>query len=178
MNTEFDPSGFNGAWQMYLPDSKVFDPVTGEWVPEVINSQFNEVWHDRDVMKFRSRIDHAEDVSMYLGYTCRYGADEWVPYQILHIEGDPDHESLRPNHFRKQHARVGGVMGYVKQVYVDPRTRIRITRHPNGEAQYVLMTRLSEDRQRVVAKVMAAEGDAGVEKHMIRYEGPALEWPS
>lgn len=177
MSTPFDTSGFDGVWHMYLPDSKVLDPVTGEWVPEPIKSQVSEVRHEGDVMTFQGRIDHADDLSMYLRYTCRYGADDWTPYEIVRIEGDPEHESLRPNHFRKHHARVGGVMGYVKQVYVDPRTRIRITKHPTGEAQYVLMVRLSADCERSVAKVIAAEGDAGIEKHSIKHHGAAPEWP-
>src|SRR5207302_10926417 len=121
--------------------------------------------------------DHAEDLSLYLRYTCRYDADEWVPYTVFHIEGDRDHESLRPNDFRTVHARVGEPIAYLKQIYVDPRTRYRITKHPDGRAQYCLMTRLSEDGQRSVAKVMAVEGDAEIDKHFIRDIGLAPDWP-
>jgi hypothetical protein len=64
---------------MYLPDSKVRDPNTGEWMPEVVNDQVAEMRHEDDVLHFRCRIDHAADLSLYLRYICRYGADEWVP---------------------------------------------------------------------------------------------------
>jgi hypothetical protein len=177
MKDQPDHDGFDGVWQMRLSDSKVLDPLTKEWVPEVIKNQVAEIRHDGDVIDFRCRIDHADDLSLYLHYNCRYGADEWSPYSIVHIEGDPEHESLRPNHFRRHHARAGGVMGYVKEVYVDPRTRIRITRHPTGEAQYMLMSRLSEDGDSLVGKVMSADGDAAIEKVMVGYDGPALTWP-
>jgi hypothetical protein len=177
MESDFDPTGFDGVWRMYLPDSKVRDPETGEWVPEVIRDQVSETRHEGDVMHFRCRIEHAEDLVLYLGYTCRYGADEWVPYTVLHIEGDPNHESLKPNNFRKVHARVGEPIAFLKQVYVDPRTKVRITRHPDGDAQYVLTSRLSEDRQRNVATVQAVEGGAAIEKHAIRDTGPEPEWP-
>ena len=174
---EFDPTGFDGVWRMHLADSKVLDPVTGEWLPETIDDQVSETRHDGDVVRFRSRIQHAPDLVLYLGYTCRYGAAEWAPYTVLHIEGDPEHEHLRPNEFRKVHARVGEPIGFAKQVYVDLRTRFRITRHPNGVAQYLLMQRLSEDGRRSVAKVMNADSEAAIEKHSIRDTGPAPEWP-
>jgi hypothetical protein len=136
-----------------------------------------EIRHDGDVIDFRVRIDHAEDLVLYLRSTCRYDAQEWSPYTVWHIEGDPDHESLRPNNFRKVHARVGEPIAYVKQIYVDPRTNYRITKHPDGTAQYSLMSRLSEDGQRLVGAVQAVEDDAAIVKHMIRDTGPAPDWP-
>jgi hypothetical protein len=128
-------------------------------------------------MQYRVRIDHADDLSLYMKYTCRYGADEWVPYGVYHIDGDPNHEKLQPNDFRTVVARVGEPIAYCKQIYVDPRTRYRITKHPDGVAQYVLMSRLSEDRQRLVGRVLAVEGDAEIDKHFVRDDGPAPEWP-
>lgn len=142
MNVRPERDGFDGVWQMYLPDSKVLDPVTKEWVPELIKDQVSEIRHDGDAVDFRSRVDHADDLSLYRAYSCRYGADEWAPYRIVHIEGDPEHESLRPNHFCRHHARVGGVMGYVKDIYVDPLTRVRVTRHPTGEASCAMPARI------------------------------------
>jgi hypothetical protein len=177
MEPAFDPSGFDGVWRMYLPDSKVRDPKSGEWVPEVINDQVAEMSHDGDVMHFRCRIDHAADLHLYLEYTCRYGADEWVPYTVAHIEGDPDHPSLQPNNFRKVYARVGEPIAFVREIYMDPRTQFRLTRHPDGSAQYGLMSRLSEDRQRVVGTVQSVESDAAIVKHMVRETGPAPDWP-
>lgn len=177
METKFDPSGLDGVWRMDHAESQVRDPRTGEWVPEVILNQVVEIRHDGDVVDFRLRVDHAEDLSLYMRYTCRYGADEWVPYLVAHIDGDPNHESLRPNHFRKVHARVGEPVAYLKEVYVDPRTTFRLTRHPDGQAQYGLMSRLSADGQRVVGKVWPVEGQAGISKSMVRDTGPAPVWP-
>jgi hypothetical protein len=174
----FDPSGFDGVWRMYRPKSQTRDPVTGEWVPEVIEDQIAEIRHDGDVLQFRCRIDHAADLQLYLSYTCRLGSDEWVPYVVFHIDGDPDHESLRPNDFRKVHARVGEPIAFVREIYVDPRTMFRLTRHPDGSAQYGLMSRLSDDGGRIVGSVQSAESDAAIVKHMIRDTGPPPVWPA
>jgi hypothetical protein len=178
MSEQIDLSGMDGVWRMDRAGSKVRDPETGEWVEEPIVEQIAEIRHDGDVLDFRCRIQHAPDLALYLRYRVRYGADEWVPYEVFHIDGDPEHESLRPNLFRKVHARVGEPIAYLKEVYVDPRTTVRLTRHPDGEAQYGLMARLSEDGQRLVGKVIAVEGDAGISKAMVRDTGPAPVWPA
>jgi hypothetical protein len=162
---------------MYLPDSKVRDPRTGEWLPEPIQNQVIEISHDADVMEYRVRIDHDDDLSLFMRYTCRYGAEEWVPYGVYHIEGDPNHPKLQPNDHRKVVAQAGEPIAYIKQVYVDPRTRFRITKHSDGAAQYVLMSRLSEDRQRMVGKLLPAEGNAEIDKHFVREAGAGPEWP-
>jgi hypothetical protein len=177
MDEDFDPSGIDGLWRMDRQDSKVRDPETGEWNQEPINEQIAEIRHDGDVMDFRCRIQHAPDLALYLRYRVRYGAEEWVPYEVFHIDGDPNHESLMPNLFRKVHARVGEPIAYLKEIYVDPRTTVRITKHPDGQAQYGLLSRLSEDRQRLVGKVFPVEGEAGISKAMVRDLGPAPEWP-
>jgi hypothetical protein len=178
VDENYDPSGMNGVWRMDRSDSMVRDPEAGEWVEEPINEQVVEIRHDGDVLDFRCRIQHTPDLALYLRYRVRYGDDKWVPYEVFHIEGDPEHESLKPNLFRKVHARVGEPIAYLKEVFVDPRTTIRITRHPDGQAQYGLMARLSEDGQRLVGKVFPVEGDAGISKAMVRDSGPAPQWPS
>jgi hypothetical protein len=84
---------------------------------------------------------------------------------------------LQPGDFRKIQARVGTVTAYVKQVYIDPRTFYRITKHPDGRAQYLLLSRLSEDGDRCVASVYAADDDAAVVKQFSRDTDPSLTWP-
>src|SRR5258706_12921321 len=113
-------------------------------------------------MQYRVRIDHDDDLSLFMRYTCRYGAEEWVPYGVYHIEGALNHPKLQPNDHRKVVAKVGEPIAFLKQGYVDPRTRFRITQHPDGTAQYGLMSRLSEDRERIVGTVPPAADDAGI----------------
>jgi hypothetical protein len=161
MDADFDPSGFDGVWRTDRSSP-------GELV---------EIRHDGDVVQCRSRIDHGDDLSLFLGYSCRYGADEWVPYTVLHIEGDPDHERLRPNAFRKVHARVGRPIAYLKQVYVDPRTIFRVTKHPDGTAQYGAVIRLSGNGQELTASVVAVDVDAPIVQHLVRDAGSAPDWP-
>lgn len=178
MNDDLDLSAMDGLWRMDRVASKVRDPETGDWVEEAIREQIAEIRHDGDVLNFRCRIQHAPDLALYLRYRVRYGAAEWVPYEVFHIDGDPEHESLRPNLFRKVHARVGQPIAYLKELYVDPRTTVRITKHPDGLAQYALIGRLSEDGRRLTGKVFPVEGGAGISKAMVRDAGPAPEWPA
>jgi hypothetical protein len=178
LQENYDPSGLDGFWVMDLSESKTRDPDTGEWVPEVIRQQFVEIRHEGEWADFRVRIDHAEDLHLYMHYRVRYGDDEWVPYTVVHIDGDPEHEKLRPNLFRTVHARVGQPISYLKEVYVDPRTTFRLTRHIDGKADYALMSRLSEDRQRIVGKVFPVEGQAGIEKWMQRVDSLGFDWPA
>src|ERR1700712_3405997 len=96
MDPDFDPTGFNGTWGMYLPESKVRDPQTGEWVPEPLLDQYLRIQTDGDVMEYRIRVDHEEGMRQYRKYPCRYNDPEWTPYTVYHIDGDPDHPKFQP----------------------------------------------------------------------------------
>ncbi len=144
---------------------------------EVLKGQLLEIRTDGDVMDYRIRIDITDDLTTYMKYTCRFGDEEWAPYTVYHIDGDPNHEMLKPSDILKGGTRLGEPVAFIKQVYVDPRTQYRITKNPDGSAQYVMLRRLSEDRQRNVGTVLTAEGEAEIAKHFIRDAGPAPIWP-
>ena len=52
--------------------------------------------------------------------------------------------------------------------YVDLRTQYRISRNPDGTAQYVMMRRLSEDGTRNVGTVLTPDGTASIDKAFMR----------
>jgi hypothetical protein len=177
MEPGFDPHGFDGVWRMYLPDSTVLDPATGEMIPEVLTDQVLEIRTTGDVMDYKIRVDHSPELSIFMTYRCQFGAVEWTPYTVYHIEGDANDPALRPGPLLKSGTRLGEPMAFIKQVYVDPRTQYRITRNPDGTAQYLMLRRLSEDGRRNVGTVLTAEGERSIDKHFLRDEGPAPEWP-
>jgi hypothetical protein len=170
-------ANFSGLWRMSRRDSKVLDPMTGEWVQEVIQDQVNEILIDGSMTYTRVRIVHADNLTTYLGFKIEHGIDEWVPYTCFHIEGDLNHEALKPNNFRKIHERVGEPISYLRLIYVDPRTQYRVTRHVDGSADYMMQSRLAEDLQSRIAKVWAVDSTAAIEKHLIRDRGAGPEWP-
>jgi hypothetical protein len=171
MSDTFSPHGFDGVWQMYLPDSKIKDPVTGEWAPEVLKDQVLRIRTDGDVMDYRIRVDHPDGASVYMKYTCKFNDTKWVPYFVYHIEGErnPAFDG-GPNSLLKQGTHLGKPIAYIKQIYVDERTQYRITKNPDGTAQYCMERRLSEDGSVNVGYVLSAEGVFEIAKHFTRME--------
>jgi hypothetical protein len=164
----FDPSGFDGHWVMVNDESTIWDPERGEYVPEVLKGQEIDIRHDGDVQIYRIRVDITEDLTIHMGYECRFGDAVWVPYTVVQIDGDPDHPALAPNDTLKQGTRLGAPIAWIKQIYVDPRTQYRISRNPDGTAQYVMMRRLSEDGTRNVGTVLTPDGTASIDKAFMR----------
>lgn len=169
---DFDPTGFDGRWGMVLDESTVWDEVKQEWVPEVLAGQEVRIHHVGDTQHYRIRVDITEDLSIHMGYECTFGDSKWVPYTVLQIDGDPDHPMLAPNDTLKQGTRLGEPIAWLKQVYADRRTQYRITRNPDGTAQYIMMRRLSEDGTRNIGTVLSSEGVANIDKAFMRL-GPA-----
>ncbi|SDZ48220.1 hypothetical protein [Herbiconiux ginsengi] len=163
-----DLSGFEGLWVMDLGHSRIRDENTGGWKAEDLEGQTIEMLHHGDVQEYRIRVDIAPDLTTYMGYTCTFGDPEWVPYSVVEIAGDPNHPRLKPNKVLKGGTRLGEPIAWVKQVYVDPRTHYRITKNPDGTAQYAMLRRLSEDGTTLVSTVLSADGTSDVAKHFVR----------
>jgi hypothetical protein len=184
MDSSFDPSGFDGVW-ILGPDSKVRDPSTGKWIPDVIGYEVAEVRHEGDLFHERARIDYDDDLSLWIELKCRYGAAEWAPAIVTRIDGDPNHDRLKPgpHNFRKVVARVGEPLNFIKQVYVDRRTHYRIFRRHDGNVQAVAMKQLTEDGQRIISPLYpahpntAAGYDAANLKEFVRTSDPPPDWP-
>lgn len=167
---DFDPSGFDGRWGMVLDESTVWDEATQEWVPELLKGQELNIRHEGDFQIYRIRVDIGDDLSVHMAYECTFGAARWVPYRLVQVDGDPNDPRLGPNATLKQGMRLGEPIAWIKQVYVDPRTQYRITRNPDGTAQYVMMRRLNEAGTRNVGTVLSADGVANVDKAFMRLD--------
>ena len=167
MTEAIDLSGFEGFWEMDIERSRVRDEKTGEWVPEWLDGQTIELRHHDDVQSYKVEIQIDETLRTFMGYTCAFGQEEWVPYSVVGIDGPPDHELLKPNKTLKAGTALGEPVAWVKQVYVDPRTHYRVTKNLDGTPQYVMLRRLSEDGQSLLSTVVDPDGNPTVSKFFV-----------
>ncbi|SEB65030.1 hypothetical protein [Rhodococcus koreensis] len=168
MPEDIDASGFNGKWRMDLDRSKIWDAARGEWAPEVLADQRLEIRTEGDVMYYKISVGISSDLTVHSTYTCRFGDSKWAPYMVESIDGDANHEKLTPNDLPKSGMKLGEASAYVKQVYVDPRTQYRITKNPDGTAQYVMLRRLSADGRTNTGYVLDTNGVATIAKVFVR----------
>jgi hypothetical protein len=163
-----DPSGFEGLWRMDRSQSLIHDKDAGGWKPEELEDQTIELRHEGAVQTYKIMIRFDADLVTHMGYTCAFGAPDWAPYTVLKIDGDPQDARLQPGDLLKQGTRLGEPIALVKQIYVDPRTHYRITKNPDGTAQYAMLRRLSEDGNTLVSTVLTAQGIPECAKYFVR----------
>jgi hypothetical protein len=159
-----DGAGFDGTWHMDQNRSRVWDQDTNTWRQEPLQAQTLQIRHEGDVMHYRIAIKHDENLTIHMAYTCRFNDQSWAPYSVVAIDGDPEHEDLKPGDLLKNGIQLGEAIAYIKQVYVDPRTQYRITRNLDGTAQYAMLRRLSEDGTTNTGTVLVPEGIATIAK--------------
>ncbi|GAA1466551.1 hypothetical protein [Microbacterium thalassium] len=167
---DFDPTGFDGTWVMVNDESTIWDAEKQEYVPEILAGQEITIRHEGDLQIYRIRVDIEPDLSIHMAYECRFGDSAWVPYRVVQIDGDPNHPRLQPNAVLKQGTRLNEPIAWIKQVYVDRRTQYRITKNPDGTAQYIMMRRLNEDGTRNVGTVLNPAGVASIDKAFMRID--------
>ena len=63
---------------------------------------------------------------------------------------------------------MGEPIAWLKVAYVDPRTQVRLTKNLDGSAQYVLLSRVSEDGSKLFGYVMTPDGQFVTDKHFFR----------
>jgi hypothetical protein len=167
-NQQLDMSGFEGEWEMDPEKSLIWDKEQSKWVPEWVQAQHMTLRHDGDTQIYTVRIGLADDLAVHMGYESTFGDPTWVPYSLWEIEGDPNHDLLKPNDLLKSGMVLKEPIAWVVQTYVDPRTHYRITRNLDGTAQYSMSRRLSEDGQTVLSVVTLPDGTPSVAKSFVR----------
>lgn len=169
-NHNFDPSAFDGLWRLAKSGSTILDPETGERVPETLTDQWIERRTVGNVMTTTMHVRSAPDLTTHMEFSATLGGDEWVPYTVTGIDGDLSHPSLQPGEDKLLKAgwRIGAPIAWIKVSYIDPRTQVRLTKNLDGTAQYVLLSRLSEDAQKLYGYVMTPDGQFIIDKHFNR----------
>ncbi|ROQ04628.1 hypothetical protein EDF54_2839 [Rathayibacter sp. PhB93] len=168
MTTEPDLSGFEGEWEMDPEKSLVWDKQGGKWVPEWVQAQHMTLHHEGDTQIYTVRIQIADDLATHMGYKSRFGDPTWVPYSVWEIEGDQDHELLKPNDVLKSGTVLNEPIAWVVQTYVNPQTHYRITKNLDGSAQYSMSRLLSNDGSTILSAVTLPDGTPSVSKTFIR----------
>jgi hypothetical protein len=163
-NSNMDLTGFDGIWDMDPEASFVWDVEQGKWVPEWVQAQHMTLRHEGAKQIYTVRIQIADDLATHMGYESIFGDPTWVPYSVWEIEGDPDHELLKPGDMLKSGIVLRQPMAWVVQTYVDPQTHYRITKNLDGTAQYSMSRRLSDDGDSIVSVVTLPDGTPSVSK--------------
>jgi hypothetical protein len=168
---------FNGVWKIDFSQSSVWDADSETYVPdeageEIITIKVADGVQDYDVQ-------YGDNPVIRLGYTARYDSPDWVPYMVREIivpEGESVEQAVEA--FRKRtkadsgpnarQFKVGQPYGYLRMALVDDRTHYRINRTTAGDAQYVMMRRLSDDGTFYRAFVLDVNGIVFRIRHFVR----------
>ena len=142
---ERDP--FNGTWELNIEKTKELSGGTSP-VHEIISFEIG----DDGVQHYQVEIQSSEDEPLRKGwYDSKYNEAKFVPYNGTVYPAD-------------------SVGMEVMTVKVDERTHYRIARTRDGEAQYVMMRRLSEDGQSYISAGLRTDGTPGLYRWMERVE--------
>lgn len=159
---------FDGTWYMDRAGSRYWDYASSRWIPEPILAQTVSMRTEGDTMHYKIAIKHGEELTTHMEYTCRFDDPEWVPYTCVAMESPHGVTRKEGGGVLKSGLELGKPLAFIKQIYVDERTQYRITKNPDGTAQYVMLRRLSEDGSTNTGVCMDPNGHTFVEKVFTR----------
>ena len=137
---------FNGTWRLNVEKTKELSGGTSP-VHEIITFRIG----DDGVQHYEVEIQSSADAPLRKGwYDSKYNEPKFVPYNGTIYPEDAGME--------------------VMTVKVDERTHYRIARTRTGEASYVMMRRLAEDRQSYISAGLRTDGSPGLYRWMERVE--------
>jgi hypothetical protein len=141
---------FNGTWRINLERSKHY--TASPPLHEVITFQV-----DGDQERYEVEYEQPGAPRVRMGYATTYNDGKWVPYTLLEVIGHPEGVPEGAGGFGGR--RPGDAVGMVTSVKIDERTRLRLARNLDGEAQYVLQRRLAEDGRSYDSTMLTADGE-------------------
>jgi hypothetical protein len=159
-------SGFNGTWKLDVSGSKMWDAEKQDYAPETVGEEIITIKVEGGVQDYE--VLYGDDPVIRMGYTSVYDDTTWVPYLVREIITDSPDPDAAVAEFKtrvkadqgaaERRFELGKPYGWVRTVYVDPRTHYRLARTDDGEALYVMMRRLAEDEQSYVATLLDRDG--------------------
>lgn len=157
---------FDGTWVMNREKSTNWDKKLQCHVPEPLLAQTVVVRTEGDVQYNELHVQHTEDSSARLAFTCRFDDGEnWVPYVVVETSGERPEPADELIAGFKPHREVGQPFEECIQVRVDERTHYQFTRAPGGgDAYYVRMRRMLDDGDSYIAVVLDTDGVPSVVK--------------
>lgn len=161
---------FDGAWDIDSATSKMWDPETGTYVPEPVGFERISLKHDGDVQEYE--VLYGDSPMIRMGYTQRFDAVEWQPYEVREIMSVPSGvgeaeavESFRERlgapaeGSRRRNFTVGENYGMVRLVFVNPGVHYRIAVNADdGSPQSVVMRKLEDDGKAYITYLLDPEG--------------------
>ncbi|RNL62853.1 hypothetical protein EFK50_14055 [Nocardioides marmoriginsengisoli] len=163
---DFDPTRFDGVWRLTKADSTILDEQSGAMVQDTLTDQWIERRMVGDVIHYKMHVQIAPDLTTHMGYEAKFNDKTWVPYTVVSIDGDENDQRLQPGAEKllKAGTIVGKPIAWVKVLYVDPWTQIRISKNIDGTPQYVMQSRLSDDGNTLCGHVLTPSGKLLIDK--------------
>ncbi|SEB64678.1 hypothetical protein [Rhodococcus koreensis] len=164
-------AAFDGVWRLAKDESTVLDEQSGEHVKESLTDQKVEIRTGADgVQTHDTYVQITPELRIHEQFVIELNDDKWVPYTLLEVDGDPSHPRLQGGggQLLKAGLKLGEPSAWLKMTYIDERTTVRVTKNLDGSAQYVLISRLSEDGNKVSGYLMTPDGKFVINKHLVR----------
>ncbi|MEQ6900428.1 hypothetical protein [Nocardioides sp. YIM 152588] len=170
VDVDFDPTRFDGVWRLAKADSTIRDDETGQMTAETLTDQWVERRTVGDVMDYKMHVRIAPDLTTHMEYRVRFNDTVWVPYAVTSIDGDPNDPRLAPGDGKllKGGTIIGQPIAWVKILYIDPWTQVRLSKNLDGTTQYIMQSRLSEDGTKLYGHVLTPGGQLIIDKHFVR----------
>lgn len=161
-------NGFSGTWTIDIDSSKVWDATSQRYLPDRVGSERITI-HERDGVQ-DYEVLYGDAPTFRMGYTSRYDAPEWVPYEVREILNVPAEgiEASTEAFRRRIHAdsgagyrrlELGKPYALVRIISGDPWTHYRIAKDAaTGIVTGIMPRRLAKDGQSYVATVIDSQG--------------------
>ncbi len=159
---------FNGTWEIDLERSTLWDATAGRYVPDAVGQEIITIRVEGGVQDYE--VLYGDDPVIRMGYTSRYDAPEWVPYQvreIIGVEKPADADSVAEFAARigadrgagRRDFTVGRSYGLVRTIYVDELNHYRASRNPgDGSVQAMMLRKMEPDGDAYTAHVLDGDG--------------------
>ena len=164
-------SGFNGTWKIDVARSSMWSVDENEYVPEVVGEEVISMHIDENRVQ-DYEVLYGDDPIIRMGYRTTFDNSEWAPYTVRSItpraELPPEETLKKVAEFRERikanyagnsrEFEVGKEYGMIRLIWADDRTHYRIQSTIDGEAQNVMMRRLSVDGSNYFSTLMDRDG--------------------
>lgn len=161
---------FDGVWDIDSATSKMWDPDSGSYLPEPVGFERITLKHHGDVQEYE--VLYGDSPMIRMGYTQRFDATEWQPYEVREITSLPSGlgEAEAVDSFRarlgapaegsrRRNFTVGQNYGMIRLVSVNDRVHYRLAVNADdGSPQSMLMRKLEDDGQAYITYLLDPEG--------------------
>jgi hypothetical protein len=163
-------SPFDGVWDIDTERSSLWDVGRQEYVPEPAGFERITIRHDLDVQNYE--VLYGDSPRIRMGYTQRFDATEWAPYQVREILAVPDGDEpgaaarafgekigAPATGIRRRNFTVGANYGLVRLISATDRVHYRLAVNADdGSPQSMLMRKMEKGDDAYITHLLDPEG--------------------